>query len=201
VSKKLWLSVAVVLCFGLPLCAQDAEKPKPSTEFKVGVVNLTVVYRQNARVRAINDDLEKNCDLCGKARKVCRRRLESRWFPLPTTEERSELARLRAEAEKLIDEKFADQKAAVKREVNDCIKAVAQTYGYKVVLAYGDTGIASRDVFSPFDWGKEPPAFGGGLAPLYVAPEADLTPIVVHNLKSWAQTSSEKSEPGKEAPK
>jgi Skp family chaperone for outer membrane proteins len=188
----IWMiAAAAIFLIGAPLRAQDGAKPTARAVERVGVVNLSVVYAQYVRVQEFNAEIGQTLEPYRKARAI---NSPDRDWPSyrPTDQQYADLARLKGEVEKLVDEKYADKKATIKKEINFCAQKVAEAFGYKVVLFYGVPEIVSGTAFARYPFGEKTPSFEGGLVPLYIARDADLTEIVVHNLNAWAREEDKK---------
>ena len=176
--------IAIGLCLGTPLLAQESEKPKAPQGTKIGFVNLKIVYERYTRVIEWQGALAENLEPYKIAKKPAKKsgELSDESHIFRSQGRERELEKLRIETNRLIDEKYADKKAAITKEVNKAIEAVAKAYGFKIVLGHGVPNFLTDDVFGPMPATVQQ----DGIVPLYIDGSVDLTGVVVNVVNKWA---------------
>ena len=92
-----------------------------------------------------------------------------------------------AEISRVLGKQQEDNLVTLWKEVNMGIKAVADAYGYQIVLGYGDP--MEKELLNAFpNVNRKMQAMDlGSTVPLYIHGSVDISGIVVHNLNAWLE--------------
>jgi Skp family chaperone for outer membrane proteins len=184
--------------------AQPAGNPGAGAQAQQGtriaVVNIGEVFNKYKRAIAIKAELEGTLDPYKKKAKKLNDEIK-KWsedMTSPTfkaqdrphyesaiVKNQRELQDMDREIKTLLGKKQEDNLVMLWKEVNMGIKAVAEAYGFQIVLGYGDP--MEKEVLDQFpNVNRKMQAMDlGSTAPLYVHGSVDLSKAVVDTLNSW----------------
>lgn len=168
---------------------------------KVAVVNIGLVFNKYKRAIQVKNELEATLQRPREEAKKLMNEMEG-WdkeirenLKLDKAQKDSYAERIRANKRKLDDmnydiSKLLGQKSEnnlvlLYKEVNECIKRVAETYGFQVVLGYGDP--MDKELLSLFpNINRKMQAMdAGSTVPLYIHGSVDLSSVIAETLNHW----------------
>lgn len=181
------------------LCSQGSsyaqiEKPRKAPPTRIAVVNIRVVFQKYWRAQGLKQELEldllsykekakklsdeiKECELelfgskDQQKAKVCRQRIE---------ENKRRLNELCDEVSRVVGKRQEDNLAVLWPEVNMGIKAVAEAYGFQIVLGYDEP---EKVEFPPASRNRKQVALDQGALPVFfVHRNVDITDLVLSTI-------------------
>lgn len=192
--KKIIVIPSILILFTVgvslaPLLFAQAPAAQLPRGTKVGVVNVRAILQQNTRAKALQADLEEAI----KPHKLIAATLTTeidtmKWSDEVLAKKKSQWEAVNAEILRLIEDKHKEKLPAVWKEVHDAVDAAAKTYGFQIILGYGDLDDAALKSFHQAKTSKVRAMDMGCTAMLYVHGSVDLTPVVIAMLKSRTAT-------------
>lgn len=175
---------------------------QPQQGTRIAVVNIGQVFNQYKRAIAIKQDLERTIDpfktkakkLTDEIKKWSEDMRDPKFDPKNTEtyqnairKNQRELEDLDLQVKNLLGKKQEDNLVKLWGEVNMGIKAVADAYGFQIVMGYGDP--MDKETLNLFpNVNRKMQAMDlGSTVPLYVHGSVDLSKAVVDTLNSWVE--------------
>ncbi len=187
---------------GASLFAQGTATPAPAapTGTKVGVVNVGHVFNNWKKAQRFKVELEQAAKPFNDQAKKLQEEMAA-WdaecrkpgalkqtvdnYQESIKKNKRELEDLAGNMRKLLGKKSEDNLVSLWKESNDCIKRVAEAYGFSIVLGYGDPlDKGLMDLFPNVNR-KMGAMDAGGAVPLYVHESSDLSNAVTRTLNQW----------------
>jgi Skp family chaperone for outer membrane proteins len=184
------------------LFAQGGGQPAQQQGTKIAVVNIGQVFNEYKRAAALKAELERTLEPYKKKGKELADDITKWEGELkkpgvdPTTAARYQasiknhkrmLEDMSIEIQNQLGKKQEDNLVALWKEVNMGIKAVAEAYGFQIVLGYGDP--MDKDLMDKFpNINRKMQAMDlGSSVPLYIHGSVDISPIIVTTLNKWIE--------------
>jgi Skp family chaperone for outer membrane proteins len=191
-----------------------AAAPPPGT--KIAVVNIGYIFNKYERAIAFKKELEVSLEpFKNKAKKLTDEMKawaeETRkpgfdaknkaTYDNAILKNQRELQDMEREIKTMLGQKQEDNLVLLWKEVNTGIERVAQTYGYQIVLGYGDPIEKDSLNLVPNIKRKMEAMDVGSSVPLYFHGSVDLSQTIADTLNSWLKTPAVQgtttSNPGK----
>jgi Skp family chaperone for outer membrane proteins len=192
------------------LFAQAPAGATPQAGTKIAVVNIGLVFNKYERAIAFKKDLEHSLEpFKTKAKKLTDEMKawadETRkpgfdaknklTYDNAILKNQRELQDMEREIKTMLGQKQEDNLVMLWKEVNTGIDAVAKTYGYQIVLGYGDPIDKDQLNLVPNVKRKMEAMDVGSSVPLYVHGSVDLSQPIVDTLNSWLKTPAVQATP------
>jgi Skp family chaperone for outer membrane proteins len=191
--------------FGASLFAQGTGGAQPATPAanagtKIGVVNVGYVFNKWKRAEAFKQELERDAkpfnDQAKKyqeemkawdaeSKKPGTSKAQQEAFQTSIKGNQRKLEDLADRMRKELGKKSEENLVTLWKDANECIKRVAEAYGFSLVMGYGDPlDKGLMDLFPNVNR-KMNAMDAGGAVPLYVHGSCDLSNAVAATLNQW----------------
>ncbi len=188
--------------FASQLVAQAPGATQQPAGTRVAVINIGKVFHEYVRAVAVKKELEELLKPHKDAAKVLIDQM-NKWqadlkspgfdpklkdqYERGILDNKRKLEDLQLNVQKLVSKRQEDNLVTLWKEVKMGIDRVATTYGFQIVLAYGDPIEKEMLELFPNINRKMQAMDGGAVVPLYVHDSIDITPVVVTILNKAVQ--------------
>lgn len=200
---------AVGAYFTTHLFAQQppAAPTTPQAGTKIACVNVGQVFNNYVRAKAFKEELEKTVapfkdrgkklldDIKNMQDAAQKPGFDPKYrdsYELQIRKNKRELEDMQLEIQKLIGKRQEDNMMTLWKEINMGIKAVSESAGYQIVLAYGDP-IEKEMQLVPNVSRKMQAMDSGAIIPIYVHGSADISDWVTRTLNRWVEDAQKTS--------